>query len=617
MSLSPQAWPAVALLAAVPVQAAEQLESIEVENARERMERAGQLKDVVQQTEVVTQQRIRDKNASDLIDVVDEEAGVNVNNSCSMCAIKRVMINGMKGEHTTVLVDGVPMHSNVSSFYGMDAITASGIERVEIARGAGASLIAPEAIGGTINIITKEADRDSLAADVAGGEHGYKKVAVEGTAVSADGRGRASVAAQYDRRDQYDGDDNGVSENPSRDNRSVVAKFSRDLGAQDTIDLRLAAFRSSMLGGPTGIDRVRAVRSESYAGASNSASEFFEDGDVRKDWTGAPWETLEIIDTEREEGTLRWTHQTGGAGNLQLTGSWVRHTQDSFYEGFDYANEDNTGFVDARYSQALGMAHFVTVGVDYKNERMTSESQEVASNPNIQGDDFQHSDLGLYLQEIWTPNRNLEVKLAARVDKINTDWTQQTAEGDEIDTTVISPRAHVRWIHSDHWSSRFAAGRGYRTPLTFFESEHGLLESGFDTDIDEVESSRSASYALSYESEAASATASVAHTQVENLAYVEDQGVPRPTLRNADDTARVTTADLSAGAELGAGFRVDANAVHFAYSDDYQQTFMVAPVEDRIRLMGSYEGGPWRVNGTVTWVGPRDLAYYGYGGRYN
>lgn len=38
-------------------------------------------------------------------------------------------------------------------FYGMDAIGTADIESIEVARGSGMSLTAPEAIGGTINII--------------------------------------------------------------------------------------------------------------------------------------------------------------------------------------------------------------------------------------------------------------------------------------------------------------------------------------------------------------------------------------------------------------------------------------------------------------------------------
>jgi hypothetical protein len=39
---------------------------------------------------------------------------------------------------------------------------------------------------------------------------------------------------------------------------------------------------------------------------------------------------------------LRWTRQLNDAGdNLQVTGSLVKHGQDSFYEGFDYRNDDD------------------------------------------------------------------------------------------------------------------------------------------------------------------------------------------------------------------------------------------------------------------------------------
>ncbi len=605
----------LAVTASSASQAEETLDTIEIQ-ARQDPPEQGELKDVITQTEVVTEERIERKQADNLSEAIANEPGVDVSNECSMCAIKRVRLNGLNGEHTTVLVDGVPMHSTVSSYYGMDAVTAAGIERIEIARGAGPSLIAPEAIGGTVNIITKQPERDSLSVDISGGEHGERRAAVVGTAVSDGGASRAMIAAQSNEQDQVDVDGNGVSENPRRENQSVTAKLAHDVTEQDTVSLRVARFSSTTVGGPTGIDRHEAVRSEGDGSGSDSA-DLFARGDVRNAYTGEPWETLEVIDTEREEYTVRWKRRLPDtAGDLQITGSWVEHEQDSYYEGFDYANEDRTGFLDLRYSRALGRHHFATAGVDYKNERLRSESAAVAADPDIDGDDFDHRDLGVYLQDIWTPRRGLEIKLAGRVDNITTNWTEKKAEGDEIDKTLIAPRAHVLWDHSEHWSSRFAAGRGYRTPLTFFESEHGILEEGFDVAIDEVETSRSGSYALSYKDEGFATTGSVAHTRVEDLAFIDDSG-KRPTLRNADTTVAVTTLDLTAGIELNDHWRLDASAVHFAYGSDYQDTFSVAPVEDRLRLEAHYERGPWQLDGTVTWVGSRDLADYGYDDRYN
>lgn len=617
-----QGVPLVVALAAVGTNAPAQetpgtaegaLDTVEI-RARQDPPASGELKNVITQTEVITEQSIKRKQAGNVADALANEPGVNVSNECSMCAIKRVMLNGLRGEHTTVLVDGVPMHSTVSSYYGMDAVTASGIERIEISRGAGASLIAPEAIGGTVNIITKQPERDSMSIDVSGGENGMRRVSAVATAVSDDGATRAMISAQHDEHEQFDIDDNGVNEYPARLNQSVTAKISRDITAQDTLSLRVARFYSAVFGGPTDIYRHEALRSEGDGTGSNP-EDLFAKGDVRNRFTGEAWETLEVIDTEREEYTLRWKRLLPGGGDVQITGSLVEHQQDSYYEGFDYANEDQTNFIDMRYSQALGMRHFITAGIDYKSERMRSESVKM-DNDGIEGDDFDHRDIGIYLQDIWTPRHNLEIKLATRVDQINTNWTEKTAVGDEIDATMIAPRAHILWDHTDHWSSRIAAGRGYRTPLTFFESEHGLLESGFDVEIDEVETSLSSSYALSFEQESFAATGSVAHTQVENLAFIDDSG-NRPVLINSPKEIEVTTFDVTAGVKLTENWRLDGNAAHFAYGDTYQDTFGVAPIEDRIRLEAQYQRGPWQLDGTATWVGSRDLEDYGYGGRYN
>ncbi|MCW9016952.1 MAG: TonB-dependent receptor plug domain-containing protein, partial [Kangiellaceae bacterium] len=137
-------------------------QTITVIGTQERLYRKGRLADVIEKTELISEELIDRKQAMTLTEAITNEPGIRVNNECSMCGMKRVMINGLKGEHTTVLVDGVPMHSVVSSFYGMDAITATGISEIEVARGAGASLIAPEAIGGTINLITRNATEDSI-----------------------------------------------------------------------------------------------------------------------------------------------------------------------------------------------------------------------------------------------------------------------------------------------------------------------------------------------------------------------------------------------------------------------------------------------------------------------
>jgi outer membrane cobalamin receptor len=267
-----------------PGQQEVELEPIEVIGVKERIEQSGRLAETIEQTEVITREQIDRRQSGSLAQAIDNTAGIRVQNECSMCGIKRVMINGLKGEQTTILVDGVPMHSVVSSYYGIDAITSAGIGSIEVARGPGAALATPEAIGGAINIISERGIRNGARVDLAAGSEGYRRGAVVATGVTDDGLGEGVVALQYDDIDRFDGDSNGVSESAEMQNRSIVVRGSRDLGQRDNLEARLAVYRARVFGGPT--DATRAEVFSSLAEGETEPFALFERGDVRRRYLG-------------------------------------------------------------------------------------------------------------------------------------------------------------------------------------------------------------------------------------------------------------------------------------------------------------------------------------------
>lgn len=592
----------------------ETLEKMEVLGVRERLQRKGTLLDVIQKTEVITDADIEKKNAATLTEAIKGETGIRVSNECSMCGVKRVMMNGLKGEHTTVLVDGIPLYSGVAGFYGLDAISASGLGRIEIARGAGASLIAPEAIGGTINMITKRATKNSVSGSLEFGEHQAQKLSGLATAVSKDGATRLVTSGQFDTRDQFDGDNNGVSENPRLENTSVFAKLSQDIGDSDSVDVRSAYYRSKVFGGPMS-ERAISVTNGFVPGSESLPLELFEGGDVRNTFTGKPWETAEIVNTDRTELSVQWTHEINDSLNSVFTGAYAEHIQDSFYEGFDYYADDDLFYFDSKFNYSAVDKHVFTVGLDYRDEKMRSRSDLVDSDPELVSDSYDHSDLGFYLQDVWTPTDNIEASLALRVDRIEVDFIDQPAEN-KIEKTLVAPRAHVRWTHDDEWSSRFSVGRGYRAPLSIFETEHGLLEDGFNIDITDIEESLSTGYSLSYDSPQLTAVGSINHTKVENAATTDDSA-SKLTLINSDKEIGVTNLDFQIGYEMSPQWSIGSSLEFYDYDDNYKSTFAIAPIETRARFALDYNKGPLSFNTSLTWVGSRDLSEYGYGDRFN
>jgi outer membrane receptor for ferrienterochelin and colicins len=65
------------------------------------------------------------------------------------------------------MIDGMPIVSSLSTVYGLSGIPNSLVERIEIVKGPASSLYGSEAVGGLINIITKQpANADIFSANV-------------------------------------------------------------------------------------------------------------------------------------------------------------------------------------------------------------------------------------------------------------------------------------------------------------------------------------------------------------------------------------------------------------------------------------------------------------------
>ena len=81
--------------------------------------------------------------------------GLQPQMACNVCQTADIHINGMEGAYTLVTIDGMPIVSGLSSVYGQIGIPSSLIERVEVVKGPSSTLYGSEAVGGLINIITK------------------------------------------------------------------------------------------------------------------------------------------------------------------------------------------------------------------------------------------------------------------------------------------------------------------------------------------------------------------------------------------------------------------------------------------------------------------------------
>jgi len=608
---------------ATPAAAAE--EEVVVIGVRGRLEQAGNLKDAIVRTEEISAGTLDSTRSVNLTEAMQDKPGVIVSNECSMCGYKRIQLNGLKAEHTSIMIDGLPAHTILSGFYAVDAIATTGVERIEIARGAGASLTAPEAIGGVVNVVTFESLENGFDIDLGTGEDGFQQIGLLGTLASESGDLRATFIGQFDERKQFDADGNGVSENPLLDNGVATARISWDATNSDNLNFRLSHVHQEMFGGPMLGDQTPSISAAIASESLGEAAQLFIGDDVRNRYIGNAWETTEWVDTERLETSASWLRELSNDWNVSLSASASSHVQNSFYEGFDYDADDDMLYLDARFNYSLNDNHHLTFGTDSRTEKMRSRSKagELVNNDgdpttNYVSDSFNYDVLGLYLQDTWTVSDSVEVQMALRADQVEADFVDPTKPGVEIDRSIVSPRLDMSYSHNDEWTSRFSVGRGYRAPLSFFETDHGILDAGvgFDIDINELERSLSTSYSLAHEGNAIISSFSITNTNVENLSTLDETEDGVPLLTQLSGDASVLAVDLAVGYQIADNFLVNFTASKFNHDDAFKSSFGVATMEEQANLNFDWDPEGWEVYASLSGVGSRNLLAYGYEG-YN
>ena len=103
-------------------------------------------------------------NSNDLAKSLNGQSGLSVENTCQNCGFPQVRINGLEGSYSQILINSRPVMSALAGVYGLEQIPVNMLERVEVVRGGGSALFGANAVGGTINIITKDPVNNSFQA---------------------------------------------------------------------------------------------------------------------------------------------------------------------------------------------------------------------------------------------------------------------------------------------------------------------------------------------------------------------------------------------------------------------------------------------------------------------
>ena len=127
-------------------------------------------------TIVITRDEIERSLATDVADILRFHAGLDIARNGGPGQPTSVFLRGTDSNHTLVLVDGVKINPGTIGGAAFQNISPDIVERIEVVKGPRSSLYGSDAIGGIVNIITRNGSGGTeIAAAALGGKYETKQ----------------------------------------------------------------------------------------------------------------------------------------------------------------------------------------------------------------------------------------------------------------------------------------------------------------------------------------------------------------------------------------------------------------------------------------------------------
>ena len=105
--------------------------------------------------DIISKRRMQELNGNTACEIVETLGGVYSNSYDGFAGVNTPSIRGSQSEQVLILMDGIRLNTAQGGGVDLNAIPLAAIERVEVIKGGHSALLGSDAVGGTINLISK------------------------------------------------------------------------------------------------------------------------------------------------------------------------------------------------------------------------------------------------------------------------------------------------------------------------------------------------------------------------------------------------------------------------------------------------------------------------------
>jgi len=383
--------------------------------------------------EVYTPAFFRKNPTPNLFEAVGSINGVRPQLNCNICNTGDIHINGLEGAYTMILIDGMPIISSLSTVYGLSGIPNSLVDHIEVVKGPASSLYGSEAMGGVINVITKNAAKAPLFSFDTFGTS-WQEYNLDAS-VKFGGKKFQSLLGinYYNYQHPEDRNGDGFTDVTLQHRISVFNKW--NFVRKENREASIAA---------------RFVNEDRWGGQMN----------WNKGFRGSDSIYGESIYTRRWELIGRYQLPVKEKIMVQLSYNW--HHQNSYYGFNPFIATQQVGFAQMYWDKTLSKEHNLLLGATYRYTWYDDNTPATASANGLQNMPAKTPLPGIFIQDEWKFSEQQTLLAGYRYDF------------DQYHGSIHSPRLAYKFSPNDKHTVRASFGTGFRV-VSLFTEDHAAL----------------------------------------------------------------------------------------------------------------------------------------------
>lgn len=377
------------------------------------------------------------------------QPGVRTEDDCQNCGFTQVRINGLDGHYSQILVNSRPVFSSLNGVYGLEQIPANMIDRVEVVRGGGSALFGASAIGGTINIITKEPLHNSATFAhnfmSQGGANSFDNVTTGNVSlVTNDNKAGVYAYGQTRTRQGYDYDGDGYTELPELNNQTFGLNSFLRLNPYSKLSLQYHGIHEFRRGG-------------------NKLNQAPHEANI-----------AEQVEHNIQGGGLTYDFYSPNEKNrLSAYFSFQATGRKSYYGGIGEGTEEDKETAEKAYGTTHNFTYVAGTQYVYSFDKLLFMPSDLTLGGEYNFDGLKDFIIGydrhfkqdvrigsFFFQNEWK-NKQWSFLVGGRLDKHNL-----------VDHIIFSPRANLRFNPTENVNLRVTYAGGFRAPQAFDEDLH-------------------------------------------------------------------------------------------------------------------------------------------------